>query len=164
MFNCTQKQRICYWICENESIKVSISPEIHQKMNMAKVASVGFRNIGQLYQISIYSFFFFLNAFHFCVGLMEGIKHEWIKFSDKLHCGCIPLDWGIKSDFVFLCIKNSWRWLQLWNEQREAIPLLQLWCCLLRGWDRLPDRWPQGEGVSREIILCVWVKETFTGS
>lgn len=42
----------------NESIKVSISPEIHQKMNMAKVASVGFRNIGQLYQISIYSFFF----------------------------------------------------------------------------------------------------------
>lgn len=75
MFNCTQKQRICYWICENESIKVSISPEIHQKMNMAKVASVGFRNIGQLYQTSIYSFFFF-NAFHFCVGLMEGIKHE----------------------------------------------------------------------------------------
>lgn len=73
MFNCTQKQRICYWICENESIKVSISPEIHQKMNMAKVASVGFRNIGQLYQISIYSLFFF-KCFSFLRGIDGGDK------------------------------------------------------------------------------------------
>lgn len=58
----------------NESIKVSISPEIHQKMNMAKVASVGFRNIGQLYQISIYSFFFFFKCFSFLCGIDGGDK------------------------------------------------------------------------------------------
>lgn len=144
------------------SIKVTISPEIHQKVKMAEIVSVGFGNIGQLCQTSIYRVFLML--FHFCVGLMEGIKPEQIKFFAKLHCGCIPLDCELNLILFFFCIKNSWRWLQLWNEWRETIPLLQLRCCLLWGWDRLPDRWPQGEGVSRETALHVWVKETFTGS
>lgn len=65
-----KKQRICYWICRSESIIVTVSPEIHWKIKMTEIVSIGFGNIGQFYQISVYSF----SCFSFLHGLDGGDK------------------------------------------------------------------------------------------
>lgn len=97
------------------------------------------------------------------MGLKEGMKQKWIRILISSNVVYLFSFHEMKRGFFSLCIKNSWRWLQLWKERRETILLLQLRSCLLWGWDRLPDRWPQGEGSAVKQLSVLWWREHSQG-
>lgn len=68
IFNCIQKSKGFASGFVGESIIVTISPEIHWKIKMTEIVLIGFGNIGQFYQIAIYS----VSCFSFLRGLDGG--------------------------------------------------------------------------------------------